>query len=61
VRDGIIMSQENYVNDLLRRVNMQICKTVDTPLSVSEKLSLIDGEVLGSDDSTNYRSIVGAL
>jgi hypothetical protein len=35
--------------------------TVDTPLSISEKLSLTDGEVLGSDDSTNYRSIVGAL
>jgi histone deacetylase 1/2 len=40
---------------------MQICKTVDTPLSVSDKLSLNDGEVLSSDDSTNYRSIVGAL
>jgi histone deacetylase 1/2 len=25
------------------------------------KLTLTDGEVLGSDDSTNYRSIVGAL
>jgi hypothetical protein len=52
VHDGIILSQENYANDLLHRVNMQICKTIDTPT---------DGEVLGSDDSTNYRSIVGAL
>jgi hypothetical protein len=40
---------------------MQICKIVDTPLSVSEKLSLTDGEVLSNDDSTNYRSIIGAL
>jgi hypothetical protein len=46
---------------LLHRVNMQICKTIDTPLSVSDKLSLTDGEVLSSDDSTNYMSIVGAL
>jgi histone deacetylase 1/2 len=39
---------------------MQICKTVDTPVCVN-KLSLTDGEVLGGDDFTNYRSIVGAL
>jgi histone deacetylase 1/2 len=58
VHNGIILSQEKYINDLLRRVNMQICKTVDTPLSVSDKLSLTDVEVLGGDDSTNYISIV---
>jgi histone deacetylase 1/2 len=40
---------------------MQICKTADTPLSVAEKLSMADGEVLGSDDSTHYSSIVGAF
>jgi histone deacetylase 1/2 len=40
---------------------MQICKAVDTPLSMVDKLSLIDGETLSSDDSTHYRSIVGAL
>jgi hypothetical protein len=52
VHDGIILSQEQYANDLLHRVNMQICKTVDTPLSVSDKLSLTDGEALSGDDST---------
>jgi hypothetical protein len=61
VHDGIILSQEKYASDLLHRVNMQICKTVDTPLSVSDKLSLSDGEVLSGDESTRYRSIVGAL
>jgi histone deacetylase 1/2 len=61
VCDGILLSQEKYANELLARVNMMICKTVDTPLSVSEKLSLTDGEPLSSDDSTRYRSIVGAL
>jgi histone deacetylase 1/2 len=61
VHDGIILSRQKYVNDLLHRVNMQICKTVDTPMSVSDKLSLTDGEVLSDDDSTNYRCIVGAL
>jgi histone deacetylase 1/2 len=38
VRDGIILSQEQYANAMLERVNMKICKTVDTPLSVSDKL-----------------------
>jgi hypothetical protein len=36
VHDGIILTQERYANELLQRVNMTICKTVDTPLSVSE-------------------------
>jgi hypothetical protein len=40
---------------------MQICKVVDTPLSVADKLSVTDGEVLNSEDATRYRSIVGAL
>jgi hypothetical protein len=61
VHDGIILSQEKYANDLLNRVNMKTCKPVDTPLSVSDKLSMADGEVLDSEDSTRYRSIVGAL
>jgi histone deacetylase 1/2 len=61
VHDGIILTQEQYANELLQRVNMTICKAVDTPLSVSKKLSLVDGEVLSSEDSTRYRSIVGAL
>jgi hypothetical protein len=34
VHNGIILTQEKYANDLLHRVNMQICKIVDTPLSM---------------------------
>jgi histone deacetylase 1/2 len=61
VHDGIILSQEKYANDLLKRVNMAMCKPVDTPFLVSEKLSIVDGELLSSEDSTRYMSIVGAL
>jgi histone deacetylase 1/2 len=61
VHDGIILSQKKYVNELLSQVNMSICKSVDTPLSVSDKLSMNDGELLSRDDSTRYRSIVEAL
>lgn len=57
----IVLSQEKYAQDLLKCVNMENCKHVSTPLSVSEKMSTYDGELLSSEDSTIYRSIVGAL
>jgi histone deacetylase 1/2 len=40
---------------------MQHCKSVSTPLSTSEKLSVQDGEQLGPADVTRFCSIVGAL
>ncbi|KAK1605844.1 hypothetical protein QYE76_029517 [Lolium multiflorum] len=38
VRDGIILSQEKYANDLLTRANMHMCKIVDTPLCLTSCL-----------------------
>jgi len=61
VRDGIVLSQGKYANELLQRAGMTQCKPVSTPLSTSEKLSLHDGVLLGPEDATEYRSIVGAL
>jgi histone deacetylase 1/2 len=60
-RDVIILTQEKYSNDVLKRVGMTQCKPVSSPLSTSEKLSLHEGTVLGPKDATNYRSVVGAL
>jgi histone deacetylase 1/2 len=57
----LLLSQGRYANEILERVNMLDCKPVTTPLSPSEKLSLHDGQRLGPQDSTRYRSIVGAL
>ena len=37
------------------------CKAIDTPLSSTKKLSAVEGDALGPDDSTKYRSLVGAL
>jgi hypothetical protein len=54
LHNGIILTQETYANDLLHRVNMQIYKTIDTPLFVSDKLSLTDGELLSGDTSQTY-------
>jgi histone deacetylase 1/2 len=61
VPNGIILSQDKYASDLLKRVNMSDCKPVSSPLSTSEKLSAFEGTPLGSIDATRYRSVVGAL
>jgi hypothetical protein len=61
ISQGIVVTQEKYATGLLDRVGMKNCKTSSTPLSASEKLSATEGELLGPDDSTRYRSIVGAL
>ncbi|WVZ67619.1 hypothetical protein U9M48_016671 [Paspalum notatum var. saurae] len=61
INDGIMLSQEKYAADILKRSRMSNCKPCTTPLSVSEKLSRYEGKPLGLKDSTNYRSIVGAL
>jgi histone deacetylase 1/2 len=61
VCDGIILTQEKYANDVLKRIGMTQCKPVSSPLSISEKVSLHNGSVLGPKDATNYRSVVGAL
>ena len=60
-RDGLTLTQERYALDILKRSGMQLCKPVDTPLSPTEKLSIESGDKLGPDDSTKYRSMVGAL
>jgi hypothetical protein len=49
VQDGIILTQEQYANEFLGWVNMTICKAVDTPPLVSEKLFLVDGHILSSE------------
>lgn len=59
--DGIVLTQGKYTSDVLRRVGMNDCKPVSTPLSVSEKLSVHEGDLLGPNDATQYRSVVGAL
>lgn len=61
VCDGIHLSQSKYASDILKRVSMTRCKPMATPLSVAEKLSIKEGEPLGPEDGTRYKSVVGAL
>lgn len=55
------MSQQRYAADVLKRIGMNKSKAIDTPLYVSEKLSVNDGSPLGLEAALNYRSVVGAL
>jgi hypothetical protein len=61
VNDGLLLTQGRYAADILSRSGMAKAKPVDTPLSITEKLSIADGQRLGEEDSTRYRSLVGAL
>jgi histone deacetylase 1/2 len=58
---GLLLTQERYANDILAWLGMDKCKSIDTPLSSTEKLSVVEGDPLGPEDSTKYRSLVGAL
>jgi hypothetical protein len=58
---NLVLTQEPYASKLLERVHMSNCKLVSTPLNPSNKLLVNKGAALGLQDSTQYRSIVGAL
>lgn len=59
--DGLVVLQAKYAADIIKRTNMSNCKPINTPLSSVDKLSATEGDPLGPEDSTNYRSVVGAL
>ncbi|XP_051190870.1 uncharacterized mitochondrial protein AtMg00810-like [Lolium perenne] len=61
VHDGIVLNQAKYAQDVLARVGMTHCSGSPTPLSSSEKITAREGDMLGPEDSTRYRSMVGAL
>jgi hypothetical protein len=35
IKDGIVLTQEKYANDILRRAGMTQCKSCTTPMSTS--------------------------
>jgi hypothetical protein len=57
--DGIILSQQRYILDLLRKSNMLEAKPVKTPMSAAHALTLLSDDTL--TDLSPYRSLVGAL
>jgi histone deacetylase 1/2 len=59
--DGLHLSQQKYITDLLAKTNMTQAKTASTPMSTTDKLSIHLGVPLSAEDATRYRSTVGAL
>jgi histone deacetylase 1/2 len=43
VKEGLVLNQANYAQDILARVNMQHCRASPTLLSSSEKISAHEG------------------
>jgi histone deacetylase 1/2 len=58
---GLTLTQQKYSMDLLRRSGMLQCKASTTPMSATDKLSALDGDLLSSVDATEYRNLVGGL
>jgi histone deacetylase 1/2 len=61
LEDGLVLSQQRYATEILAKAGMKNCKPISTPMCTSEKLSIESGEKLGPEDSSKYRSMVGAL
>lgn len=57
--DRIFLKQEKYALDLLKRFNMENCKTSSTPMNTSEKLIVSDGTPKANESL--FRSLVGGL
>ncbi|XP_021720937.1 uncharacterized protein LOC110688457 [Chenopodium quinoa] len=55
----IFLSQEKYVEDMLKNFNMSDCKPMATPMVTNEKLSKYDGKE--KVDASLYCSMVGSL
>nr|XP_023902306.1 uncharacterized protein LOC112014156 [Quercus suber] len=58
-KDGIFISQEKYVKNLVKRFGLDSKKRTSTPMSSSTKLSIDAADV--DVDPTLYRSMIGSL
>jgi hypothetical protein len=58
---GLVLSQQKYIQELLKKTHMENCRPVSTPMSSSEKLSCHIGIPLSVVEATIYRSTVSAL
>jgi histone deacetylase 1/2 len=58
---GMVLTQRKYALDLLHRVSMENCRATSTPMVASDRLCRESGMLLGTEDATRYRSIVGGL
>jgi hypothetical protein len=59
--DGFLLSQQQYMIDILDRAGMAACKPCSTPVDVNPKLSATDGALLSAANATDFRHLAGAL
>jgi hypothetical protein len=59
VKDGLLLSQQRYIRDLLSKTNMTKAKPISSPMAFSLTLSAYTGDPM--EDPTLYRSVVGSL
>ena len=55
----LILSQQNYITEILQRANMHKANPLPTPMISNLRLSKHKGEAI--DNAKQYRSIIGAL
>ena len=59
VADGLLLSQRQYILDILDRAGMADCKPCATPVDTNPKVSADSGAPVA--DPTDFRSLAGAL
>lgn len=59
VEAGLLLSQERYILDLLKKTKMHEAKPISSPMASSSSLSAFSGDPM--EDPTLYRSTVGSL
>ncbi|XP_019184035.1 PREDICTED: uncharacterized protein LOC109178940 [Ipomoea nil] len=59
IQDLVLLSQRQYMTELLRKVGMESCKPLSTPMTTATTHSDADSSLL--DDPTLYRQLVGSL
>lgn len=59
VKDGLLLSQQRYIQDLLNKTNMTNAKPITSPMASSSVLSAFTGDPM--EDPSLYRSTVGSL
>jgi hypothetical protein len=57
--DGLLLSQRQYMLDILSRAGMSECKPCSTPVDTNPKVAAAEGAPVS--DPTDFRSLAGAL
>ncbi|XP_070040320.1 uncharacterized protein [Nicotiana tomentosiformis] len=56
---GTLISQQNYIKELLKRFHMEASKVIDTPIAIATRLDMDEPGFLVNQ--TMYRGIIGSL